>query len=208
VYLRRAASYDGGVGLAAVLVPASYFLGTFPTAALVARRAGHDPSREGSGNPGASNVYRIAGTRAGLAVFAGDLAKGVVATGAGLAAGGRGLAMACGAAAVVGHCFPAPRRFRGGRGVATAAGMACVLFPALSALLLVGWVVVAKAARKASLASLSVAVALPVLVAATGRAGREVAAVAAVSLLVVGRHAGNLRRLVRGEERELRAGGV
>ena len=91
-----------GVG-AGGLLALSYLLGTFPTALIVARLAGHDPTKEGSGNPGASNVYRLAGAQAGMAVFLGDAAKGAIATGMGRAAGGPRLALACGIAAVVGH---------------------------------------------------------------------------------------------------------
>ena len=58
--------YDGPVGVGAGgLLALSYLLGTFPTALIVARLAGHDPTSEGSGNPGASNVYRLAGAKAG-----------------------------------------------------------------------------------------------------------------------------------------------
>src|SRR2546421_3853856 len=79
--------YDGQVGSAG-LVALSYLLGTFPTALIVARLAGYDPTTEGSRNPGASNVYRLAGARAGLAVFLGDAAKGAAAAAIGRAAGG------------------------------------------------------------------------------------------------------------------------
>ncbi len=190
----------------ALLVIAAYALGTFPTALLVARSAGHDPTAEGSGNPGASNVYRVAGPGAGVLVFAGDFAKGVAATGAGLAIDGRALGMVCGLAAVVGHIFPVTRRLRGGRGVATAAGMATVLYPLTSAALAVLWFVSVRLTRKASLGSLSVAVAMPIAVALIGRPLWEVAAVAGLAVLVLARHAPNLRRLFRGEEASLRAG--
>ena len=58
----------------------AYFLGTVPSAHLVAGRSCVDPTQEGSGNPGATNVYRTAGWRAGVAVFMADLGKGMVAT--------------------------------------------------------------------------------------------------------------------------------
>src|SRR3954471_22016442 len=97
--------YHGSVATGGLLA-LSYLLGTFPTALIVARLTGHDPTTEGSGNPGASNVYRLAGARAGLAVFLGDAAQGAVAAGVGRAVGGPPLALACGLAAVVGHVFP------------------------------------------------------------------------------------------------------
>ena len=182
-----------------------YLLGTMPTALLVGRRIGRDPTREGSGNPGASNVYRTAGAKAGAYVFAGDVVKGMLATAIGWAAGDRVLGLVCGAAAVVGHVAPVTRRFRGGKGVATACGMVIVLFPLLALGAAVVWVAVVKVGRTASLASLAVAVLLPLSVVATGRPRAEVVGVVAVAALVVVRHAGNIARLARGEERSLHA---
>jgi len=185
------------------VVPASYLLGTYPTADLVGRTRGLDPTTAGSGNPGASNVYRLAGPSAGFAVFAGDLAKGALATKVGDVAGGRTVAFAAGAAAVLGHMFPVTRRFRGGRGVATAGGLAVVLYPVPAALLAGGWFVVARLSGKASVASLLAAAGLPAAVAVAGRPRWEVGATAALGALVVLRHAPNLRRLARGEESSL-----
>jgi len=185
------------------LLALSYLLGTFPTALIVARLAGHDPTAEGSGNPGASNVYRLAGLRAGLAVFAGDAAKGAVATAAGRAAGGPEMALACGLAAVLGHCFPVFRRFRGGRGVATAAGTIAVLEPLVAVPFVLLWIGIARLTGKASLASLAVIGGLPVAVFVLDRPGWEKAGITGLSMIVVARHAGNLVRLARGEEPEL-----
>jgi glycerol-3-phosphate acyltransferase PlsY len=189
----------------ALAVVLGYLLGTVPTAQLVGRRLGRDPTREGSRNPGASNVYRTAGAKAGALVFGGDAVKGIAATGIGLAAGDRVLGLACGAAAVVGHVAPVTRRLRGGKGVATACGIVVVLFPLLAIGAAVVWGAVVKLSGKASLASLAVAAALPVGVAATGRPAAEIIGVTAVAALVVVRHAGNIARLARGDERSLRA---
>src|SRR5688500_1315187 len=91
------------------VVTGAYLLGTFPTAVLV---AGSRVTSEGSGNPGATNVYRLAGAKAGAIVFIGDLAKGALGTVAGRLLGGGelvgtsglALAAACAVAVVVGHC--------------------------------------------------------------------------------------------------------
>src|SRR4051812_39974792 len=112
----------------ALVVPC-YLLGTFPTALLVGRREGRDPTTEGSGNPGASNALRTMGRRAGALVLLGDLGKGVVATAVGQAAGGAAVGVACGVAAVVGHIFPVTRGFRGGKGVAAGGGGGPGLLP-------------------------------------------------------------------------------
>lgn len=189
----------------ALVVPA-YLLGTFPTALLVGRREGRDPTREGSGNPGASNALRTMGRRAGALVLLGDLGKGVVATGGGWALAGRGVGVACGVAAVLGHVAPATRGFRGGKGVATAAGMAIVLLPLPALALGVAWAAVVKATGVAAAGSLAVAVGLPVAAAVVGRPGGEVAALAVCATLVVVRHRDNLDRLRRGEEPALHPG--
>lgn len=188
-----------------LLVPA-YLLGTFPTAILVGRRLGIDPTTSGSGNPGASNTFRTMGRRAGALVLAGDLAKGAAAAGMGLATGNRAVAVGCGLAAVLGHVAPVTRGLRGGKGVATGAGMALVLLP-LPALVLVGvWLVTVKATDAAAAGSIAIAIGLPVAAALVGRPAGEVAAFAACGLLVVARHRGNIDRLRRGQERRLRAG--
>lgn len=181
----------------------AYLLGTFPTAILVGRQEGRDPTREGSGNPGASNAFRTMGRRAGALVLAGDVAKGALAAGLGLATGNRAVGVACGVAAVLGHVAPITRRFRGGKGVATAAGMALVLLPLPALVLAAVWVVVVKLTHAASAGSLAVAVGFPVAAAVVGRPLGEVVAFAACGALVVARHRSNIDRLRRGEERTL-----
>jgi glycerol-3-phosphate acyltransferase PlsY len=188
-----------------LLVVPAYLLGTFPTAILVGRREGRDPTREGSGNPGASNTFRTMGRRAGALVLAGDLAKGALGAAGGLATGHRGVGVACGLAAVLGHVLPATRRFRGGKGVATGAGMAAVLLPVVALGLAVVWAVAVRVVGAASAGSVAVAVGLPAGAVAAGRPAAEVAAFAACGALVVARHRGNLGRLRRGEERSLAA---
>lgn len=186
----------------ALVVPA-YLLGTFPTAIVVGRSEGRDPTREGSGNPGATNALRTMGRRAGAIVLAGDLSKGVVAAGLGLATGTRGIGVACGVAAVVGHIAPVTRGFRGGKGVATAAGASAVLMPIASAGLAVVFAIAARVSGTASVASIATAVVWPAAAAAAGRPAAEVVAFGAVGALVVWRHRDNIRRLRRGEERPL-----
>lgn len=190
-------------GWAVVLVAAAYLVGTIPTAVLVTRRQGIDPTRSGSGNPGATNVLRVAGRRAGAAALVGDVLKGAVPAAAGWAIGGHGLGVACGVAAVVGHVLPVTRRFRGGKGVATGFGMAVVLFPAAAAAATVAFLVTVAASRTASLGSIVAAVVLPVAAAAFGAPGAEIAALAGTAALIVARHRENIVRLGRGTERRL-----
>jgi glycerol-3-phosphate acyltransferase PlsY len=192
---------------APLVVVVAYLLGTFPTAALIGRMTGHDPTAEGSGNPGATNVLRTSGRGAGVAVLAIDVAKGALAVGLGLLVGDHTLGVIAGAAAVLGHVAPVGRRFRGGKGVATAAGAGAVAFPALSLVLGVVFVVTVAVTRRVSVGSLVLALLLPVGVALGGGSGLEVLVTAGVSLVVIARHHENIRRLIRREEAPvLRAG--
>lgn len=192
------------VSLALILVLPAYFLGTFPSALLVARVGGRDVLREGSGNPGASNVARLMGWKAGLVVLAADFGKGAIASGVGLAVAGRGGAFALGIAAVIGHMFPVTRHFRGGKGVATAGGMLIVLYPVIVLGLAVVWFVVARVFKLASVGSLLCAVLFPILVGVAGYGAVETAVITALALVVIARHSSNVRRLLGG--RELRTG--
>src|SRR5689334_12381401 len=95
----------------------SYLLGSLPFAVLVSRALGQaDPRTYGSGNPGATNVLRGAGRAAAALTLVGDAGKGALAVWLGRRiGGGETLAIACGAAAFVGHVFPVFLRFRGGK---------------------------------------------------------------------------------------------
>ncbi len=187
--------------IAVALVVLAYVLGMFPTAALIGRRGGVDPARQGSGNPGASNMFRLAGARAGAEVLAGDVVKGVVATALGLIVDGRPLAAACWVAVTVGHVFPILRRFRGGKGVATGGGGSLVLFPIVGLAMVAIFIVTVAATRMASIGSLTISVGLVMGVALSGRPGWEVGVSAVVAALVLARHHGNIRRILRGRER-------
>lgn len=191
-----------------LLLPVAYLLGTFPSAQLVARAFGHDVTREGSKNPGASNVARLAGWRAAALVLFLDVAKGALAAALGYWVGGRPGAFALGVAAIVGHMLPVTRRFRGGKGVATGAGALLVLYPLIMLILVVMWVLIAGVLKKASVASLLACVLFPVLVAMLGGARWEVIASSALALAVIARHASNVRRLFEGQEHSLPGGTV
>ena len=187
--------------LVAVFAPVAWLLGTFPSALLVARAHGRDVLKEGSGNPGASNVARLLGWRAGAFVLLLDFSKGALAAGAGMLVGGRAGAFALGVAAVVGHTLPLYRK--GGKGVATAGGALVVLYPLIVVGLAVVWLVIARLLHKASLASLLATVLFPVAVVALHYDTWEIVVVAALAVLVIARHVGNIRRLLRRQEIDL-----
>lgn len=187
--------------LLALGVVAAYLVGTFPTAQLVAWVVGaNDPTQEGSGNPGASNVYRIAGKRAGVAVGVIDALKGAIPVGIALAVAGRPEAHAVWVAAVAGHVWPATRRFRGGKGVATGGGGGLVISPVIGLACGALFFVVVRFGRVAALGSLSIAVAFPFVSAMAGRPAWEVAVGAGVATILFVRHQSNIRRMLQNGE--------
>jgi len=183
-----------------VLVPLSYLAGTFPSAHLVGRLAGHDPTKEGSGNPGASNVYRLAGKFPGAAVLVLDVVKGAVPTAIGLIVDGQQLAVAAGAAAIVGHVFPAQRRLRGGKGVATFGGVTLVAWPLIALVGIAVWLVTMRVTKRASVGSMVGVVAVALGIAATRGLGWEALVAAALCVLILVRHRTNIQRLLHREE--------
>ncbi len=185
----------------AALVPVAYLLGTFPSAAIVASGSGVDITSAGSGNPGASNVTRTLGWRKGVLVFALDALKGAVAALLGLWLGGRAGGYMLGGAAVVGHVFPFMRGLRGGKGVATGGGVIAALHPIVGVVVGTIWLGVSPLTGKAAIASIVAVVAAPVGLAIAGAPAWEFAAMVGLCSLLVVRHAGNIKRLLRREER-------
>jgi acyl phosphate:glycerol-3-phosphate acyltransferase len=186
-----------------LLVSIAYVLGTFPSAILIARANGVDISTFGSGNPGAANVTRALGWRKGVWVYVLDAAKGALAAGLGLAVDGRPLAYWCGAAAILGHMYPAFRRFRGGKGVATGSGVLLVVQPVLAPLAVGLWWIVTKLTGKAAIGSVIAVALVPIGLIVQGKPAWEFFAVAGLCALIVLRHSRNIVRLVRREEHSL-----
>ena len=170
---------------------------------VVARANGLDIRSVGSGNPGASNIARVLGWKRGVWVFVLDAAKGALAAGLGLIVDGRPAGYWLGAAAIVGHVFPVWHRFRGGKGIATGGGVFAVLSPLVIAVLAVLWLTIWKLSKKASLASIVGAVLLPIGVGIVRQELWEVLATAALSLLTLVRHLGNIKRLATRKEHAL-----
>ena len=185
----------------------SYFLGSLPSAHLVSNRKGFDPTRSGSGNPGATNVLRLVGRRAGVLVLLADFSKGSIAAAIGLLLDDISLGLTCWLASVLGHVFPVTRKFRGGKGVATGAGGCWVLFPLVGGLCTVGFLLIARISKKVSAASISIAVLMPLSVGLLGSDLKELLAAVSLSVLILVRHRANFKRLLSGSEHSLGTGG-
>ena len=184
----------------------AYGFGTFPSAAIVARTKNLDITKVGSGNPGASNVIRNLGWKVGLAVFLMDMAKAALAVG--LAWGVTGdrhdpLSYLSLFAAILGHSYPITRKFKGGKGVACGGGGMFVLFPLTSLILFTSWFVLTKTTHKASVASLTISVALPFGIFYEGAEAWEIGATLALVAFIIVKHLPNLRRLKTHEEPDI-----
>ncbi len=178
----------------------AYSLGSIDFGVIVPRLMGVDIYQHGSGNPGASNVMRTIGKRAGAAVMVGDAVKGAAAAAVGSWMVSDPIGFWCGLAAVVGHVFPVWHRFRGGRGVATAIGVVLWLEPWFGLILVTGWAATVATTKTASIASLGAMVVYVPGYALAGWRGWPLAAAALTAALVVARHAGNIQRLLGGRE--------
>ena len=181
-----------------------YLLGSLPFGYLVARAHGVDIFKVGSGNPGATNVKRTLGARAGNTVLVLDVVKGALAAAWPLVpllnAPDPRLAGVVGViAAVLGHSFSVFTRFRGGKGVATALGIALALSWKAGLAMVLIWIVVAAVTRYSSLAAMIAMVAGPALFGVFGTHMQNEFAIA-MCVIVLFKHMPNLKRLLRGEE--------
>jgi glycerol-3-phosphate acyltransferase PlsY len=186
----------------AAAVIGGYLLGSLPFGYWLPRVFRHEDIRkQGSGNVGASNVFRVYGRRLGIAVALLDFGKGLAAGLLGLWAGGALIGVLAGAAAMIGHARPVFLRFeKGGKMVATAGGAFLALAPVAVLGCVALWLVVFLLTRYASLASIAAALALVVLVLAIGYSWPVVAFAAAGAAAVILLHRHNIRRLVGGTE--------
>ncbi len=181
----------------------SYLLGAIPMSWLVGRLGGVDLRSQGSGNLGATNLYRVLGWRFAIPAGLFDVGKGALPTFVLPARVGpeAWLPLAVGAAAIVGHVFSVFVRFRGGKGVATAAGVVLALAPIPLLASAVVWGAVLKATGYVSLASMLGAVAFPFAALALGVANPYVVPVGlALAAFILYTHRANIRRLVAGTE--------
>ncbi len=187
------------------VVLVGYLLGSLPLGLWLARRwSGVDPRRAGSGNSGATNVYRVSGLRLGLAVMAVDMAKGIGAVLLAARSGvPEGTAVAAGVAAVVGHVFPVWLRGRGGKGVATACGAFSVLAPLATALATLAFVATVAATRVVSAGSLAAILILPSVALVAGAPRAVTLGALVTAALVAWRHRANIGGIWDGTERRL-----
>jgi glycerol-3-phosphate acyltransferase PlsY len=179
-----------------------YLAGSIAFAIVVSRAFGlADPRTYGSGNIGATNVLRSGNRLAALLTVLGDSGKGwaavLVARLLGVPDEGAALVAF---AAFVGHIFPVWLGFKGGKGVATAAGVLIALDWRVGVAAIVAWLAIVVVTRYSSLAAIVAAVCAPLVTWYFQGVGPFLAAVIAMSVLLVLRHRANIGKLLRGQE--------
>ena len=180
-----------------------YLVGSISFAVIIARSQGVDIFKEGSGNPGATNVKRTLGKKWGNLTFALDALKGFVAAGWPLIAyaGDNRLAVIGLIAAILGHSFSVFLKFRGGKGVATTIGGLLAMMWAVLVIGLAVWLLVFYTSKVVALASILFAVSLPIsayFIHGTEDPRFYLGVILAV--LIVVRHRSNILRLFSGKE--------
>jgi glycerol-3-phosphate acyltransferase PlsY len=184
-----------------VFIIVGYLCGSVNFAIIVCKLARlPDPRAQGSGNPGATNVLRLAGKKLALLVIVGDALKGVLPVLLARICGVHSEALSLVALfAVLGHMYPVFFRFQGGKGVATTLGAILALSWSVGLAVLGTWVVMAAVFRFSSLASLVAIVLLPVYI-LLWSVHSFVLPMILLAVVVVYQHRGNIKRLLKREE--------
>jgi len=195
----------------------AYFLGSIPTGYLVAKAKGVDIRAVGSGNIGATNVFRILGKAAGIFVLTMDALKGFLACGLvanlswqlfgepGTENGGVRLyvSIVAGICAILGHNYTCWLNFKGGKGIATSAGVLIALVPKAFVVALLVWLVVFFASRYVSLASILAACILPFATWQLEGSPVLIVITTLMSALAIYKHRANIQRLRAGTENRI-----
>ncbi len=189
-----------------IVIGASYLIGSIPTGLLLGKAYGIDVRNEGSGNIGATNLYRTVGRKVGIITLIGDCLKGLLPV---LLVKFSALppefAAWVGLAAFCGHVFSLFLKFKGGKGVATALGVFLALSPQAVAVAIGLFAVVMFLRRYVSLGSICAAAAMPPAVFFLGGNNNVTAVTVAIAVIVIIRHRENIKRLLSGTENKFKA---
>lgn len=185
-----------------------YLIAAIPTGVVLSRMMGSEDIRQtGSGNIGATNVYRVAGKLAGILTLLGDISKGflpLLAYKSWLTPTPTQLGIAC-VVAIAGHCYPIYLKFQGGKGVAIALGLFLVLSPKAVLIALVVFIVTVAITRYISLGSILATMSAPLLILLFNQPQPIFLATLFIAMLVTWRHRSNISRLLDGTESRFKA---
>lgn len=179
----------------------AYLLGSLSTAIIASKIVRlPDPRTQGSGNPGATNILRVAGKKLAIIVLLGDALKGLIPVLLAKVFGISGAALAwIGFAAFIGHLYPIFFQFRGGKGVATFFGVVLALSWLLGVVALLTWIIITFVSRYSSLAAVLTSILLPIY-AYWLVPHSYMPAIILMSILLIWRHQSNIKNLLAGKE--------
>lgn len=187
-------------------IAGAYLLGSIPTGLLLGKLYGIDVRQQGSGNIGATNLYRTVGRKVGVITLLGDCLKGLLPVLLAWKLGmGEPMQAWIGLAAFCGHVFSIFLLFKGGKGVATALGVYLALAPlaVLGALLV--FIILVAIWRYISLGSVVAAAVMPVVIWFRPHSPELLIATALISIIVIAKHHANIKRLLEGNEAKFKA---
>ena len=180
----------------------AYFCGAIPFAYIISKiSAGVDIRTVGSGNPGATNVFRTVGKGAGIATFAVDMLKGFIPVYFAIMIDSSfSYSVAVSVAALIGHMFTVFLKFKGGKGVATGCGIFLALMPMPTLIAFLIFVIIFLLSGYVALGSVFAAVSLPLVSYFTGYGADAIIFAFAISVLIIYKHRTNIKRLRAGTE--------
>ena len=185
----------------------SYLIGSIPFGFMLAKLKGLDIREYGSGNIGATNVWRNLGPLSGRAVLLLDMGKGVAAGLLGRSLGGAETELLAGLAVLSGHSWSVFLRFKGGKMIATGAGVVLAISPVLMLVALLVWLTTVAVSRYVSLGSMLAAASVPVTMAFLKLSVWHIAFGTAIAALAVYKHRSNIVRILNGTEFKVTKGG-
>ncbi len=184
----------------ALIVLAGYLLGSIPSGKIAGWLRGVDIQKEGSGNIGFANAYQVLGKKPAFVVLAADILKGYLPAYCAFLYFSLPVAIAAGAAAILGHVFPLWLRFRGGKAVATSVGVLLAIAPPLALAGFLGWTAVLILTRYMALAAIGGAWTIAITAAAAPASRPYAPLTLLLAIVITFLHRSNLRRLAEGRE--------
>jgi len=187
-----------------LLIILAFVLGSIPFGAIIAKIKGVDLRKIGSGNIGATNALRAMGKSAAVVTLLGDVLKGTAAV-----AIGRYLSIGpvyegiLGVSAILGHNFSIFLKFKGGKGVATSIGVLLIYSPLTAVLTVIIWLAAALITRYSSLGAIVSFGLLPLNIILLDYSKIKLIISIIIALLILLMHTGNIKRLIKGEERKI-----
>ncbi|MEW5693180.1 MAG: glycerol-3-phosphate 1-O-acyltransferase PlsY [Candidatus Hydrogenedentota bacterium] len=181
----------------------SYLVGSIPAGYIYGRLMGIDIKKEGSGNVGATNVMRVLGRKAGIAVLFFDILKGFIPVELGsLYFRNEGIIIICGILSIIGHMYPVWLGFRGGKGVATSCGVFIALVPGVVLMGFIVFVITVIFTRFVSVGSIIISIFVPVCIFLEGKIILGIFSVI-VGAIIIYRHKENIKRILEGRENKI-----